>query len=162
MYLNYKQADNKLFSISLYELDYIINKIKVTYSNAIFITEIKKDLSCFLIIYTRFINIFSKIVLDKFLLYRPYDYKIALESDKKELIYIPLYKINAEEPEITKKYLLENLDKSFIKASQVPSSVKNETCQPYVNGAKSLPIAPIVPTTQVKNFGTDRSCRSAN
>jgi hypothetical protein len=30
MHLNYKQADNKLFFTSLYELDYIINKRKTT------------------------------------------------------------------------------------------------------------------------------------
>jgi hypothetical protein len=64
MYLNYKQADNEFFSISLYELDYIINKKKATYLNIVFIILIKKDLSYFLIIYIRFINIFSKLVLD--------------------------------------------------------------------------------------------------
>jgi hypothetical protein len=64
MYLNYKQADNKLFFISLYELDYIINKKKTTYSNIISIISIKEDLSCFLITYTWFIDIFSKLALD--------------------------------------------------------------------------------------------------
>jgi hypothetical protein len=42
MYLNYKQADNELFSISLYKLDYIINKKKATCSNIISIILIKK------------------------------------------------------------------------------------------------------------------------
>jgi hypothetical protein len=52
-------------------------------------------------------------------IYRPYDYKIVLESDEKEFIYSPLYKISAKELEATKQYLFESLDKSFIKASQI-------------------------------------------
>jgi hypothetical protein len=119
MHLNYRQADNKLFSTSLYELDYIINKKKTTHSNTISIVLIKENLSRLLIIYTRFIDIFSKLILDQLLLYRSYDYKIILESDKKEPIYSLLYKISAKKLEAMKQYLLENLDKSFIKASQV-------------------------------------------
>jgi hypothetical protein len=42
------------------------------------------------------------------------------------------------------------------------SSAKNVTCQPHVNSTKSLPITLIVPTTQIKNFGTNSSCRNAN
>jgi hypothetical protein len=41
MHLNYKQANNKLFSTSLYKFDRIINK-KATYSNAVSIVVIKK------------------------------------------------------------------------------------------------------------------------
>jgi hypothetical protein len=120
MYLNCRQADNELFSTSLYELDCIINKKKATYSNIVSIVLIKEDLSRFPTTYTWFIDIFSKLVLDQFLLYRSYDYKIVLESNKKELTYSPLYKISAKELEATKQYLLENLDKGFIEASQVP------------------------------------------
>jgi hypothetical protein len=65
----------------------------------------KKKPIFFLIIYTRFIDIFSKLMSDQFLLYRPYDYKIILESDKKELIYSLLYKINTKKLETTKQYL---------------------------------------------------------
>jgi hypothetical protein len=102
MYLNYKQADNEFFFISLYELDYIINKKKATYLNIIFIISIEKNLSCFLIIYIWFINIFSKLILDQFLLYRLYDHKIILESDKKKLTYNLLYKISTKELEAIK------------------------------------------------------------
>jgi hypothetical protein len=56
-------------------------------------------------------------VLDQFLLYRSYDHKIVLESDKKEFIYSLLYKINAKELKTTKQYLLKNLDKGFIEVS---------------------------------------------
>jgi hypothetical protein len=83
MYLNYKQNNNKFFPTSLYKLDCIINKKKTTYSNAIFIIIIIKNLSCFLIIYIWFTDIFLKLVLDQFLLYRLYDYKIIVESYKK-------------------------------------------------------------------------------
>jgi hypothetical protein len=62
----------------------------------IFIAEIKKNLFCFLITYTWFMDIFLKFALDQFLPYRPYDHKIILESNKKELTYNPLYKINVE------------------------------------------------------------------
>jgi hypothetical protein len=85
----------------------------------VFIALIKENPSCFLIIYTWFIDIFSKHILNQLLLYRPYDYKIVPESDKKELTYSPLYKISAENLETTKQYLLENLDKGFIKTSQI-------------------------------------------
>jgi hypothetical protein len=64
MHLNYKQTDNEFFFTSLYELDCIINKKKVTYSNIIFIVLIEENLSYFPTIYTRFTNIFSKLVLD--------------------------------------------------------------------------------------------------
>jgi hypothetical protein len=53
------------------------------------------------------------------LLYRSYDYKIILKSDKKKFTYSPLYKINTKELEAMKQYLLKNLNKSFIKTNQV-------------------------------------------
>jgi hypothetical protein len=64
-------------------------------------------------------DIFLKLVLDQFLLYRLYDHRIILESDENKLTYSPLYKISAEKLETTKQYLLENLNKFFIKASQI-------------------------------------------
>jgi hypothetical protein len=64
MHLNYKQTNNKFFFISLYELDYIINKKKATHSNIIFIILIKENLSCFPITYIWFIDIFLKFALD--------------------------------------------------------------------------------------------------
>jgi hypothetical protein len=56
-------------------------------------------------------------VLDQFLLYRSYDYKIILKSDKKELTYSLLYKISAKKLETIKQYPFENLYKSFVKTS---------------------------------------------
>jgi hypothetical protein len=47
-------------------------------------------------------DILLKLILNQFLLYRSYDYKIILESDKKELIYSPLYKISTKKLEAMK------------------------------------------------------------
>jgi hypothetical protein len=69
MYLNFKQADSELFFISLYKFHRIINNKKTIYSNVIYIIIIKEDLSRLLISYTRFMDIFLKLVLDQLLLY---------------------------------------------------------------------------------------------
>jgi hypothetical protein len=102
MHLNCKQADNKFFSISLYKLDCIINKKKATYLNTVFIVSIEEDLSRFLIIYIRFIDVFLKLALDQFLLYRLYDHKIVLELNEKKFIYSLLYKISTKKLEAMK------------------------------------------------------------
>jgi hypothetical protein len=61
--------------------------------------------------------VFSKSKSDKLPLYRLYDHKIKLEGDN-TLEYSLLYKITTAELETVKKYLINNLDKGFIKASQ--------------------------------------------
>ncbi len=48
--------------------------------------------------------------------HRSYDYEITLEKDN-DLGYSPLYKITASELETIKQYLLDNLEKGFIKPS---------------------------------------------
>jgi hypothetical protein len=116
MYLNYRQADNKLFLLVYISL-IILSIKKAFYANIVSIILIEKDLSRFLITYTWSIDIFLKLVLDQLLLYRSYDYKIVFESDKKELIYSLLYKISIKELEAIKQYLFENLDKGFIKTN---------------------------------------------
>src|SRR5208282_5701230 len=120
MHLNCKQADNELFSTSLHELDRIINEKTATHSNAVSIVAIEEDLSRLPTSYCRFTDVFSKLASDQLPPNRPYDHKIVLESDEKELTYSPLYKMSVEELEATKQYLLENLDKGFIEASQAP------------------------------------------
>ena len=69
--------------------------------------------------YTIYEDIASKSASDTLLLYRPYNYKIELEGET-ELTTSPLYKIILEELEIIKQYLIDNLDKGFIEASQSP------------------------------------------
>jgi hypothetical protein len=61
--------------------------------------------------------VFFKSKSDKLLLHRLYDHKIKLE-DNNTLRYSLLYKITTAELETVKEYLINNLDKGFIKASQ--------------------------------------------
>ena len=64
----------------------------------------------------------SKAKSDKLLPYRLYDHQIELENraSTSDLKFYLLYCILAEELEVVKKYLVENLDKGFIEPSQVP------------------------------------------
>jgi hypothetical protein len=66
--------------------------------------------------YCLYIKDFSKATLDVLLPYYLYDYKIELEVDH-TLSYKPLYSYSTEELIVLKKYLLENLNKGFIKSS---------------------------------------------
>jgi hypothetical protein len=59
---------------------------------------------------------FSKSKSDKLPPHRLYDYKIELK-DNNTLRYSLLYKITMAELETVKKYLINNLNKGFIKAS---------------------------------------------
>jgi hypothetical protein len=60
---------------------------------------------------------FFKSKSDKLLLYQLYNHKIKLK-DNNTLKYSLLYKITTAELETVKKYLINNLNKGFIKASQ--------------------------------------------
>jgi hypothetical protein len=61
--------------------------------------------------------VFSKSKSDKLLPHRLYNHKIELKGNN-TLEYSLLYKITTAELEIVKEYLINNLDKGFIKASQ--------------------------------------------
>jgi hypothetical protein len=61
--------------------------------------------------------VFFKSKSDKLLLYRLYNYKIELKDDN-ILKYSLLYKITTTELKTIKEYLINNLNKGFIKASQ--------------------------------------------
>jgi hypothetical protein len=61
--------------------------------------------------------VFSKSKLNKLPLHWLYNYKIELKGNN-TFGYSLLYKITIAELEIVKKYLINNLDKGFIKASQ--------------------------------------------
>jgi hypothetical protein len=61
--------------------------------------------------------VFSKSKSDKLPPHRLYDHKIELEGDN-TLGYSPLYKMTTAELETVKEYLIDNLDKGFIEASQ--------------------------------------------
>ena len=57
---------------------------------------------------------------NKLLPHRLYDYQIKLEkgASTSNLKFYPLYRMSAEELEVVNKYLVENLNKGFIKPSQ--------------------------------------------
>jgi hypothetical protein len=61
--------------------------------------------------------VFSKSKSDKLSLHRLYDHKIELKGNN-TLRYSLLYKITTAELKTVKEYLINNLDKGFIKASQ--------------------------------------------
>jgi hypothetical protein len=61
--------------------------------------------------------VFSKSKLDKLPLHRLYNHKIKLKGDN-TLRYSLLYKITTAKLKTVKKYLINNLDKGFIEASQ--------------------------------------------
>jgi hypothetical protein len=61
--------------------------------------------------------VFFKSKSDKLPPHRLYNHKIELEGDN-TLGYSLLYKITTAELETVKEYLINNLDKGFIKASQ--------------------------------------------
>ena len=62
---------------------------------------------------------FSKEASNVLPLYRAYDHKIKLIGDN-NLKFSPLYGHSSEELRILKQYLVDNLNKGFIKASQAP------------------------------------------
>ena len=72
--------------------------------------------------YYNFINIFSKVELDKlFFLIEGYWYNInfknAAKTNPKALGFPLLYKLTLEKMEKAKRYMVENLVKGFIKPS---------------------------------------------
>ena len=69
-----------------------------------------------LIEYHDFFNVFSQADSDILLPHRPYDHKIPLIKEKTPP-WGPLYSISQDELKILKKYLEENLNKGFIRAS---------------------------------------------
>ncbi len=72
--------------------------------------------------YQEYRDVASKAESDKLSPHRPYDHQIELEAgaSTSNLKFHPLYRMSAEELEVVKKYLVENLDKGFIEPSQAP------------------------------------------
>jgi transposase InsO family protein len=56
---------------------------------------------------------------DELPLSKPYDHKIELVKEQK-LGYSPIYRLSREELEAAKEYIIDNLNKGFITASQAP------------------------------------------
>lgn len=139
-HFNCKSPKNKIFTTNFYEINRILDEEYLLdpeprpglsnrfpcRAGEIQIAEITNTgignaWELVLYYYKDYLDIFSKAASDLLPLYRTYDYKIALEgSIESDLGYSFLYKISIEELETIKQYLLDNLDKGFIKPSQAP------------------------------------------
>jgi hypothetical protein len=73
-------------------------------------------------LYQEYRDVASKAESNKLPPHRSYDHQIELEkgASTSDLKFHPLYRMSAEELEVVKKYLVENLDKGFIEPSQAP------------------------------------------
>jgi transposase InsO family protein len=112
--LHLKRADNTFFTTSLYEIDRILEERKTI--AVVVEDEVSSQVpDC----YSDFYDVFSKAESDKLPPHRSYDHKIVLEEER-DLGFGPLYKMTTEELEVTKQYLVDNLDKGFIAPSQAP------------------------------------------
>jgi hypothetical protein len=73
-----------------------------------------------LLVFYNLVHVFFKKKSDKLLSYRPYDYKIKIEPDKKVLLgYYFLYNQTNKELKALKDYLENNLKKKFIKNNSI-------------------------------------------
>ena len=112
-YLNVYCLDNKLFSTSILEINHKLQAHTpprdIDEDQAKLLAKLPKS-------FCPFIEDFSKATSNVLPLRRLYDYKIKLKVDY-TLSYRPLYSQNTEELVVLKKYLLENLNKGFIKPS---------------------------------------------
>ena len=69
--------------------------------------------------YYDLLHVFSRAEADKLPIRRPYDHQIKLEPGKQPS-YGPLYGMSLNELKVLRKYLEENLEKGFIRASSSP------------------------------------------
>jgi len=105
-----KRRKLKAHSLSIYEVNVAINK-----------TRTKEDWKSLIPNeYHEFIDLFSEKDAEKLPPHRPYDHTIPL-TEGKTPPYGPLYGMSREELEALKKYLEENLNKSFIRHSSSPA-----------------------------------------
>ena len=111
-----RRQDNVPFATSLYELDRLIEERTDEGDNDITLEEIKSKVP---VQSQAYADVFSKAASDRLPLYRSYDYYIQLESEN-TLGYSPLWYQSTDKLKAIKQYLLENLDKGFIKPSQAP------------------------------------------
>ena len=123
--LNLRQKDNLVFALSLYEFDQLI-ELKELEEAVPDIAELsleETDEECVRrvlpTIYREYQDMFSKAASDLLPPHRSYDHKIELTTDN-NLKFSPLYGHSSEELKILKQYLIDNLSKGFIEASQAP------------------------------------------
>ena len=113
--MHIRRNENTVFSTSLYELDRAIEE-QEKQDDEETLSEIKAKLPAYL---RSRESVFTKAASDQLPPHRSYDHHIQLEADN-SLGYSPLYHQSPEELRAVKEYLLDNLDKGFIEASQAP------------------------------------------
>ena len=112
---NLQDVYSIVFSTSLYEIDYLLEKEIADKEDDLRVLENLPKA------YWDLINVFSKAASDSLSPRRPYDHKIQLTGGTTDnLSFTPLCHQSADELWAVKQYLVENLYKGFIKASQAP------------------------------------------
>ena len=114
-HFNLYRPENEVFQTSLYEIDRILEERGQPTS------EDKEEelLQKLQMKYPNYVDVFSKAASDILPPHRTYDHRIQLEAEN-TIGYHPLYRQSTEELKATKQYLLDNLGKGFIEASQAP------------------------------------------
>jgi hypothetical protein len=105
-----RRADHEIFSVTLEEIEKALED--KTY------TDPKTKLPSF---YHHRLPVFSRKEANKLPEHRPYDHQIRTEGGKQHG-FGPLYGMSLNELKVLRKYLNENLDKGFIRASTSPVS----------------------------------------
>ena len=114
-----KDPANEVFTVSLYDLDRGLATLPRDDEK---VDKDKIDPATLLPAqYHEFLDVFSRKDANILPPHRPYDYKIKLQPDTTPPSG-PLYGMSREENEELRKYLKENLDKGFIRASQSPAA----------------------------------------
>jgi len=112
---NLQDARATVFSTSLYEIDYLIEKELADEADDLRVRETLPEA------YQDLADVFSKAASDTLPPRRPYDHKIQLtDGNTDDLSYSPLRHQSTDELRAVKQYLVENLHKGFIEASQAP------------------------------------------
>ena len=105
-----RQPSTELFSVSLYEINRELESREQP-------KDLRKLCQVVLEAYYKHLEAFLKVDSNTLPPYRSYDHKIELELGAL-LSYGPLYNQSSAELKAIKEYLLENLSKGFIIASQ--------------------------------------------
>jgi hypothetical protein len=112
---NLQDERSVVFSTSLYEIDYLLEKEAAEEADDLLVQETLPEA------YQDLADVFSKAASNSLPPRRPYDHKIQLtDGTTDDLSFTPLRHQSADELRAVKQYLIENLHRGFIEASQAP------------------------------------------
>lgn len=123
LWINLRQEGNQVFWLSLYQLDKLtkLKELEETVPDIAEPSLEETDEECvervLPEVYKDYQDMFSKAASDILPPHRSYDHKIKLIGDN-DLKFSPLYSHLSKELKILKQYLVDNLNKGFIEASQ--------------------------------------------